>query len=124
MRQLVSIAIGVVLVAGCAQQGDEGLTSAAGSLNSASFNLSGAPTIEFSVPDMMCPDSCAVTTREILAAQPGAKDVLVDFEAKTATVAIEEGKFNTDDALAALADRGFVHSALKSDGAEAGQSSL
>lgn len=77
------------------------------------FNVAGAPTVEFSVPDMMCPEGCGVKTKEILAEQPGAKEVLVDFEAKTATVAIENGKFDAAQALAALVDHGFDHSTLK-----------
>ena len=56
------------------------------------FNVAGAPTVEFSVPDMMCPESCAVKVKEILSEQPGAKEVVVDFDSKTATVAIEEGQ--------------------------------
>jgi copper chaperone CopZ len=79
----------------------------------AAFNAAGGPTVEFSVPDMMCPDSCAVKTKEILAGQAGAKDVRVDFEAKTATVVVNEGEFDADAALAALVDHGFDHSTLK-----------
>jgi len=81
------------------------------------FNADGAPTVEFSVPDMMCPGSCAVKTKEILAGQPGAKDVYVNFEARTATVAVEEGEFNAEQALAALVDHGFDHSTLKGEAA-------
>jgi copper chaperone CopZ len=81
------------------------------------FNSAGAPTVEFSVPDMMCPDSCAVKTKEILAEQPGAKDVYVDFEAKTATVVVEDGEFDAEQALAALVDHGFDQSTLKDDAA-------
>jgi len=69
------------------------------------FNTAGAPTVEFSLPDMMCPESCAAKAKEILAVQPGVKDVQIDFDTKTATVAIEEGKFDPDAALAALTDR-------------------
>jgi len=63
---------------------------------------------------MMCPESCAVKVKEILSEQPGAKEVVVDFDSKTATVAIEEGKFDADAAIAALVDHGFDHSTLKS----------
>jgi copper chaperone CopZ len=83
----------------------------------AAFNIAGAPTVEFSVPDMMCPEGCGVKTKQILAEQSGVKDVIVDFESKTATVAIEEGKFDGADAIAALVDHGFDHSTLKSDAA-------
>ena len=58
------------------------------------FNAAGAPTVEFSVPDMMCPEGCAVKTKEILSDATRRKDVVVDFDAKTATVAIDEGKFD------------------------------
>jgi copper chaperone CopZ len=83
------------------------------------FNPAGAPIVQFSVPDMMCPESCAVKTKEILSKVPGAKDVIVDFETKTATVAIDEAKFDADVAIAALVDHGFDHSALKGDAADA-----
>jgi copper chaperone CopZ len=81
------------------------------------FNVAGAPTVEFRVPDMMCPQGCAVKTKEILSEQPGAKEVVVDFEAKTATVAIDTSKdakpFDPQAAIAALVDYGFEHSTLK-----------
>ena len=79
------------------------------------FNVAGAPTVEFSVPDMMCPEGCGEATKAILSEQPGAKEVLVDFDAKTATVAIEDGKFDAAQALAALVDHGFDHSTLKDE---------
>jgi copper chaperone CopZ len=75
-----------------------------------------ASTVKFSVPDMMCPEGCGAKTKEILAEQPGVKDVLIEFESKTAVVAVEDGKFDSDAALAALVDHGFDHSALKSEG--------
>jgi copper chaperone CopZ len=73
-------------------------------------------TIEFSVPDMMCAEGCAAEVKSILARQPGAKDVLIDFEHKTAIVAVEESKFDADAALAALADQMFPNSKLKTAG--------
>lgn len=81
------------------------------------FNAAGAPTIAFSVPDMMCPESCGAKVKEILSDQPGAKDVVVDFPNKTAIVAIEKGKFDEKQALAALIDHQFKHSALKNGSA-------
>jgi copper chaperone CopZ len=84
------------------------------STSSATFNTVGAPTVEFSAPDMMCPEGCGAKVKEILSAQPGAKDVLVDFDSKTATVAIDkEGKFDANAAVAALVDHGFKNSAIK-----------
>ena len=55
-------------------------------------------------------------TKEILSQQPGAKEVRVDFDTKTATVAVDSGKFNAEDAIAALVDHGFDHSTVKADG--------
>jgi copper chaperone CopZ len=81
----------------------------------AEFNPTGAPTVEFTVPDMMCEEGCAAAVKEILSKQRGAKDVRVDFEAKTATVAIEEGKFDSQLAIAELVDKGFDKSQLKGD---------
>lgn len=69
---------------------------------------------------MMCEEGCGAAVKGILTKQPGAKDVVVDFDAKLATVAVEEGKFDAQQALAALVDKGFDHSALATEGA-AGQ---
>ena len=104
-----------VLISGCTKQARDMSATAAESVTTVAFNPAGAPTVEFSVPDMMCPESCAVKTKEILAEQPGATDVRIDFEAKSATVAVEEGKFDAERALAALVDHGFDHSTLKGD---------
>lgn len=82
-------------------------------LNTVSFNTAGAPIVEFSVPDMMCPEGCGAKVKEILAEQPGAKDVLVDFPAKTVKVAIDKDKFDAKRAVAALKDYQFKNSALK-----------
>ena len=85
--------------------------------NSPEFNVAGAPTVQFNAPDMMCPEGCGVKVKEILSEQPGAKEVIVDFDAKTATVAIEDGgKFDANAAVAALVDHGFKNSSVKSDG--------
>src|SRR5690349_17845513 len=50
------------------------------------FNTEGAPTVEFSVPDMVCEFSCVPEVRETLAKQPGVKDVKVVLDTHTATV--------------------------------------
>jgi copper chaperone CopZ len=81
----------------------------------ADFNAAGAPTVEFSAPDMMCAESCAKKVKEVLSGQPGAKEVVVDFDSKTAKVAIEkDGQFDANAAIAALVDHGFKNSAIKS----------
>jgi copper chaperone CopZ len=91
---VITISLAVTL-AGCAQREFEALT------------------VEFAVPDMMCEEGCAATVTEILSRQPGVTDVRVEFEAKKATVAIEEGRFDPQLALAALVDKGFENSTLK-----------
>jgi len=102
---------------GCAQQAPE-TTAVIGEPTSAiAFNVDGAPTVEFNVPDMMCPEGCGAKTKEILSKLPGAKEVVINFDAKTATVAIEEGRFDAEAALAELKDYGFENSTLQSDAA-------
>jgi copper chaperone CopZ len=98
---------------GCTETGTDTSTQ---SIAPVVFNAGHRPTVEFSLPDMMCENGCALAVEEILERQPGAKEVQVDFEGKTATVAIDEGAFDPEQALAALVDKGFDQSALK-DGA-------
>ncbi|MEX2091851.1 MAG: heavy-metal-associated domain-containing protein [Pirellulales bacterium] len=85
------------------------------------FNVAGAPTVEFNVPDMMCPEGCGAKTKEILSEQPGAKEVVINFDAKTATVAVEKDKFDANAAIAALVDYGFENSTLKASTSESDQ---
>ncbi len=75
-----------------------------------------APTVEFSVPDMMCEDSCVPEVRKILAAQPGVKDVKVELASKTATVAVDKEAFDPHAAIAALVDMQFKNTTLKDPG--------
>jgi copper chaperone CopZ len=89
--------------------------------SAAAFNTEGAPTVEFSVPDMMCEDSCVPTVRETLAAQPGVKEVKVELASKTATVAVDEGKFDPKAAVAALVDLQFTETKLLDDKSEKAQ---
>lgn len=76
------------------------------------FNAEGAPVVTFSVPDMMCEQSCVPTVRETLASQPGAKEVKVELETKTATVAVDDEKFDPQAAVAALVDLQFTETKL------------
>ena len=99
---------------GCADTTNPSADLSKGSTVPVAFNVAGAPTVEFSVPDMMCPESCAVKVKEILSEQPGAKEVVVDFDARTATVAVDKEKFGVQAAIADLVDHGFDHSTLKS----------
>jgi copper chaperone CopZ len=76
------------------------------------FNTEGAPTVEFSVPDMVCEFSCVPEVRETLAKQPGVKDVKVVLDTHTATVAVDKDKFDADKAIAALVDLKFTNTKL------------
>jgi copper chaperone CopZ len=113
MIRATSICLGLVLLAGCSEQAANTPAVDATAIAPASFNKAGAPTVEFSVPDMMCPEGCGAKVKEILSAQLGAKDVLVDFPGKTAKVAVDKDKFDAKQAVAALVDHQFKNSALK-----------
>ena len=112
----------LILAVGCSQSNQQ-TGDISKSTTPVSFNTAGAPTVEFSVPDMMCPEGCGAKVKEILSEQPGAKDVLVDFPAKTAKVAVDKDKFDAKQAVAALVDHQFKNSALKDAGAVAAPSS-
>jgi copper chaperone CopZ len=97
MRYALVLAVAVVV--GCAERASETAVVVGGPTSAVAFNVAGAPTVEFNVPDMMCPEGCGAKTKEILSELPGAKEVAINFDAKTATVAIEEGKFDADAAV-------------------------
>lgn len=108
--------IAVVLFIGCSEQPVVPPSATTVEVQPAAFNASGAPIVEFGAPDMMCEQSCAKKVKEILSGQPGAKEVVVDFDSKTAKVAIEEdGKFDANAAIAALVDHGFKNSSIKNE---------
>lgn len=117
MKSGISLLVvcGVAALTGCAEPTSSPTTATVLASTPVEFNADGAPTVEFNVPDMMCPEGCGAKTKEILAGLPGAKEVVINFDAKTATVAIEEGKFDEEGAIAALKDYGFENSTLKSD---------
>ena len=46
---------------------------------------------------MMCEEGCAATVKDILENQPGVQDVRVNFDAKTATVAVDEDELAGED---------------------------
>jgi copper chaperone CopZ len=112
MTRFIAFAGVLILAVGCSQSNQQS-GNASKSTTAVFFNTAGAPTVEFSVPDMMCPEGCGEKVKEILAEQPGAKDVLVDFPAKTVTVAIDSKQFDSRQAVAALVDHQFKNSALK-----------
>jgi copper chaperone CopZ len=118
MTRFIGFVAVLVLGAGCSQSNLQ-TTDASKSTTPVSFNTAGAPTVEFSVPDMMCPEGCGEKVKEILSEQPGARDVLVDFPAKTAKVAVDKDKFDAKQAVAALKDHQFKNAALKDASAAA-----
>ncbi len=118
MKRFAYLAL-LLLVAGCGQPRLETASTADDDTTTVAFNLAGAPTVEFSMPDMMCPEGCGAKTKEILSEQPGAKEVVIDFEAKLAIVAVEEELFDAEAAIEALVDHGFENSSLHSADDEA-----
>jgi copper chaperone CopZ len=115
MTRYITFAAVLLLAVGCSRQPADQSPKASASLTPVSFNAGGAPTVEFSVPDMMCPEGCGAKVKEILSQQPGAKDVVVDFPAKKAIVAVDKDKFDAKQAIAALVDHQFKNSALSTE---------
>src|SRR5438128_1719890 len=113
MRRFAFVVVLSALAVGCSQQAAQSPVSAADTTR-ASYVKAGSQVVEFSVPDMMCPEGCGAKVKEILSQQPGAKDVFVDFPTKTAIVAVEKDKFDSKQALDALVDHQFKKSTLKS----------
>ena len=118
MTRFIGFVAVLVLAAGCSQSNQQA-ADVSQSATPVSFNTAGAPTVEFTVPDMMCPEGCGEKVKEILSGQPGAKDVLVEFDSKTVKVAVDKDKFDAKQAIAALVDHQFKNSALKSADATA-----
>jgi copper chaperone CopZ len=102
------VAVLLLSIAGCAD-----------SPASAVFNAAQAPTVEFDLPDMMCEDGCAQAVEDILQRQAGVKEVQVNFAGRTAMVVIDEVAFDSQQALAALIDKGFDNSKLAGDANQA-----
>jgi copper chaperone CopZ len=113
--QVVYLLLAISLAAGCERAAND-IVLISPETTAVAFNAAGAPTVEFDVPDMMCPEGCGAKTKEILSGQPGAKEVVINFDAKTATVAIDEGMFDAEAAVAAMVDHGFDHTTLKAAG--------
>src|SRR5690349_6194771 len=112
MKRYAYVLVAMLAAAGCTTSTQDA-TQKTLPVKPVVFNTAGAPTVQINAPDMMCPDGCGVKVKEILSEMPGAKEVVVDFDGKMATVAYEEGKFDSNAAVAALVDHGFAHSSLK-----------
>ena len=115
MKTFATLAAAVALAAGC--QSQQSITSEESSAQASpvAFNVAGAPTVSFSVPDMMCEFSCVEQVKEALSSQPGVKEVQVDFDAKRATVAVDPEKFDAEAAIATLVDYQFTNSQFIED---------
>jgi copper chaperone CopZ len=115
MVMRINLAVGLLaacLATGCGGQEESTPPEQPSPVTPAAFNVEGAPTVVFSVPDMMCEDSCCPQVRETLAKQPGVKDVKVELATHTATVAVDKDQFDADAAIAALVDLQFVNTKL------------
>jgi copper chaperone CopZ len=123
MKKFVFALFAIVALVGCSQSQQEAASTAAvdeqaAKVTPAVFNSEGAPTVAFSVPDMMCEDSCVPQVRETLAKQPGVKDVKVELATHRATVAVDKNKFDPNAAVAALVDLQFTNTKLAGDSQE------
>lgn len=106
MKSVTVLAMLLAALLGCAESNVTTSEAEKTAAQPAAFNTAGAPTVKFSVPDMVC-ESCSAAVHETLAKQPGAKEVIVDLESKVATVAVAEGAFDEEAAVAALVDKQF-----------------
>lgn len=108
----------VVLAIGCGQPAN--VETEAGDPTSeavaAAFNPEGLPTVALDVPAIHC-EMCAMRVTVALEEQPGVKDVSVDVENKTATVAVDESAFDAEAAIAALDEAEFAGSTLQTEDA-------
>jgi copper chaperone CopZ len=116
---MVLVLLSIVLT-GCADSKVATTDTAKPEAQPVAFNTAGAPTVMFSVPDMVC-ESCSAAVHETLAKQPGAKEVIVDLEEKVATVAVDEELFDEEAAVAALLDKQFSHAKLLDAPAKPGE---
>jgi len=115
MKCCVMFATFAVLVAGCQTELSTAPEESTAKASPVAFNVEGAPTVAFSVPDMMCEFSCVEQVKIALSSEPGVKDVQVDFEAKRATVAVDREQFDAEGAIATLVDYQFTNSQLVAD---------
>ncbi len=106
MKCCVTLAALAVLAAGCQSEL---------STEPEATTVQVTPTVAFSVPDMMCEYSCVEQVKKALAAQPGVKEVEVDFEARRAMVVVDRDKFDAEAAIATLVDYQFTNSQLVTD---------
>jgi len=114
MKTFTTLTAALLLMSGCQseQSAAPEATTAAPVTTPVSFNTAGAPTAALHVPGMFCEFSCVEKVKQVLAEQSGVKEVKIDFETKTATVAIDKAVFDADGAIAALVDYQFMDTEL------------
>ena len=119
MKSIATLTAAFLFVSGCSfESGTLPETTSDVTTTPAAFNVAGAPTASLHVPNMHCEFSCVEKVKQVLADQKGVKEVKIDFETKTATVAIDEAAFDADGAIAALVDYQFMDSELVTDQAD------
>jgi len=109
MKSFTLLAAAAILATGCQ---NDSAPPPAKEVTPIAFNVDGAPTAELDVPDMHCQYSCAAKVKEVLIAQTGVRDVKIDFDSKTAIVAVDEAQFDGEAAVAALVDYQFSNTKL------------
>lgn len=72
----------------------------------ASFNIADDPTVAIEVPGMHCA-ACAASIEKTLVNEPGVKEIRMNIEKKTATVAIDKSAFDAGKAIESLASAGW-----------------
>jgi mercuric ion binding protein len=77
-----------------------------GAITAASAAFAAERTVTFAVDNLTCA-SCPYIVKTAMAAIPGVSDVVVSFEAQTATVTFEDTKTNSDAIAAASANAGY-----------------
>ena len=107
MLRYSAAALLLALVCGCAKPATEMPVAATPVADS-------EHSVAISVPAMMCEHGCPPAIKEILAQQPGAVEVTVDFPTKTAIVTVEDkSQFDAQAAIEALAAKEYKDSTIK-----------
>jgi len=108
MKTCLLLPCAALILAGCQSEPSSSPETSTVEATPAAFNEEGAPTVQFSVPDMMCEYSCVDAVKKTLETQEGVKEVQVTYEDKLATVAVDEAVFDSDSAIEALVDKQFL----------------
>lgn len=133
MSKFISCVAVLALVVGCGEYAADS-PSATGDVSSSSsaelagtdsesevtevaFNVADDPTVAIEVPGMHC-EACAASIEKTLVAEPGVKDIKLNVEKKTATVAIDESAFDTSKAIESLASAGWDEAEEVAEGSE------